>query len=342
MIVDYVAQKLDKAQTLITQLAGQEHQTKQARRARDRDAQRQAERRAKMLRDQLLEHNDVSVVYLYLAASAMAGDVDFRSAWQDSNLKVDALEQLEQWKVRNLYDTYWANPTPDISILPPFSFSLQFTFALASPYLSKDDNVFYIVDNPIVRDKVFRLPMVRPTAWKGSLRAALWQLGHQDDERVRHLFGTANDEAGTGQAGRLIFFPTFFTKTSLEIINPHDRKTKTGKNPILFECVPQDAKGTFTLLYVPIDLIGADETETRRQVADDLVAVAEGVRVMMTVYGFGAKTSSGFGVVADLVEEGGLTIRTEAKPVPFPFDSLPALSALADAAAEELRPGGAR
>jgi len=167
---------------------------------------------------------------------------------------------------------------------------------LIRPYLSKDDHVLYIVDNPIARDKVFHLPIMRPSSWKGSLRAVLCHLGHcQDDVLVQRLFGVTRDE-DEGQAGRLVFFPTFFTQTSLEIINPHDRKTKTGKNPILFECVPIGATGRFTLLYVPFDLIGADPAVIRPQVGADLETVAQAVHDLFTVYGFGAKTSSGYGV----------------------------------------------
>ena len=47
---------------------------------------------------------------------------------------------------------------------------IQIKFKLKKPYISKDDDNFYIIDNPIVKDKVFKLPMVRSTTWKGVLR----------------------------------------------------------------------------------------------------------------------------------------------------------------------------
>lgn len=56
--------------------------------------------------------------------------------------------------------------------LPKYSIYLQIHFTLKKTYLSKDDDDFYIIDNPIVKDKVFKLPMVRPTTWKGALRFA--------------------------------------------------------------------------------------------------------------------------------------------------------------------------
>ena len=56
--------------------------------------------------------------------------------------------------------------------LPEYSCLIEITFKLKKPYLSKDDDDFYIIDNPIVKDKVFKLPMVRSTTWKGALRFA--------------------------------------------------------------------------------------------------------------------------------------------------------------------------
>lgn len=197
---------------------------------------------------------------------------------------------------------------PVLDNLPANSFLIHFTFTLQKPYLSKDDNEFHIIDNPLAREKVFRWPMVRPSGWKGSLRHALWQLGYQEDnEQIQRIFGeTRGDD--TGQAGRLYLYPTFFNQSGLEIINPHDRENRVGKNPILLECVSVGATGTFTLLYVPFDRIGEDTQEIRQQVADDLQLVAEGIQAMMTTYGFGAKTSSGFGLAADSLQGGRLQV----------------------------------
>lgn len=243
--------------------------------------------------------------------------------------KKDADALRDRWSkgVRNVSLTkpdgeIWqmmARPTVDLTRLPDGSWFLQFTFILAKPYISKDDNPFYIIDNPIVRDKVFRLPLVRSTAWKGNLYAALWQLGHdkQDEEQMQRLFGEIRSSAEgeeRGRAGRLFFYPTFFTQTGLEIINPHDRTRRVGKNPILFESVPIGAQGTFTLLYAPFDLIGQDEAEIRRQAAEDLRLVAEGLPAMFLIYGFSAKRTSGYGVAEKRVKNGILQVRTEPQP----------------------------
>lgn len=234
---------------------------------------------------------------------------ELRAQWGKQVLKVTLPEPTDGvWQMI-------AKPAPDLSILASHSFALQFTFTLAKPYISKDDNAFYIIDNPIVRDRVFRQPMVRSTSWKGNLYSALWQLGYdkQNDEQMQRLFGKirGKEEGEEGaQAGRLFFYHTFLNQTSLEIINPHDRQRRVGKNPILFESVPIGASGVFTLLYVPFDRIEKDEQKTKEEVADDLKLVTEGIKAMLTVYGFGAKTSSGFGVAEDrLAGEGKLALR---------------------------------
>lgn len=226
----------------------------------------------------------------------------------------------------NLFQNRWAknqrtvqmNPLPefiqavsiDLAQIPIGAFFIQFTFKLVKPYISKGDNTFYIIDNPIVRDKVFRYPVVHSTAWKGALHHVLWQLGYQDNEKIQRLFGTANDdEPNEGKAGRFYFYPTFFTQTSLEIVNPHDRKRRFGKNPILFESVPAGARGTFSLLYIPFDLIGQPESQIRTSVIADLCLITQALHALFTTYGFGAKTSSGFGLAQDAVESGQLSIK---------------------------------
>ncbi len=313
---DLAANMMHDAQPLMDRLAEQEGWIEKARRTRDQVARRQADDQAKVLRNQLLEKVDASVAYFYLGASGKASDVLLRDVWQGNVLKNPdaALRRLREWKTEHLYEAYWAAPALDLSILPTCSFTLRFTFTLAQPYLSKDDNPFYIIDNPIVRDKVFRLPMVRPTAWKGNLYAALWQLGHdkQNEEPMRRLFGEIRSSAEgeeEGRPGRLFFYPTFFTQTGLEIVNPHDRKRRVGKNPILFESVPIGVKGTFTLLYVPFDRVGQEPQKTAGQVAQDLPLLAQGLRAMFTVYGFSAKRTSGFGVAQEKVDKGTLTLR---------------------------------
>lgn len=269
-------------------------------------------------------------------------------------------ERLQHY--RNQIET-----APNLSLLPAGSFSISLRFTLTSPYLSKDDTALHLLDNPVKKEWVFKLPYIASTQWKGALQATMvqqlvqwWQGLSPEDRQQRNmqkrfvaqrvqltrLFGTEIDNVEiylaqcgghkTNQwyqryvrrflsrtgflAGRLYFYPTFFDRLGLEVINPHDRKTGAGSQPILMECVPAGTTGQFTLLYTPVDRIGQDEAETRRQVCADLQRVAAGLEALFAVYGLGAKTSSGFGV-AELAGEGQFVIHypdttTTQKPPP--------------------------
>jgi CRISPR-associated protein Cmr2 len=60
--------------------------------------------------------------------------------------------------------------TPDASLLPPYAFTLAFPFRLAKPYRSGGDEELYLHENPVAKDKVFKVPLVTPATWKGNLR----------------------------------------------------------------------------------------------------------------------------------------------------------------------------
>jgi CRISPR-associated protein Cmr2 len=200
----------------------------------------------------------------------------------------------------------------NLNMYPRFSFFLQFEFTLARPYLSKDDEEFYIIDNPVRKDKVFKVPMVAASSWKGNLRWTAREIeglnpAIPDNSLIKRLFGkekTSEEETEQDfNRGRLQFYPTFFYEIGLEVINPHDRRTKAGTNPIYIESVPDGAKGTFSLLYVPFDLLGKPESDVSKEVREDLNLVYRSVSAMMLTYGFSAKKSSGFGVIKDGFEK---------------------------------------
>jgi len=247
---------------------------------------------------------------------------------------------------------------PDLSLLPSGSWFLQFTFTLAKPWMSKDDDPFYVSAsvNPLRKDKVFKVPFMAAASWKGLLR---WTLMHirlaqkkdslslerfaaerfvqtllfgdgqgeepgqakgfarylddlnpqaraEYENLLRQYYNVKSDDPLPHHSGRLYFYPTFFDQIDVEVINPHSRETRAGKQPIYLECVPQGAKGTFSLLYVPFDCINQDEDKTRQQALEDLQRVAEGLHAMFLTYGFSAKRTSGYGVAKDIVKSGRL------------------------------------
>jgi CRISPR-associated protein Cmr2 len=238
---------------------------------------------------------------------------------------------------------------PDLSYLPPYSFFLSIEFSLEKPFISRDDEEFYIYDNPISKEKIFKIPYVRASSWKGNLRWAAYKKLIDDlcqmseDEKAKEglalihrrlalarvfgnekdimetflgkLFGTLDEEyekelrrvhrkrkdEEISFRGRLQFYPTFFNMVDLDIINPHDRKTKTGTFPITLEVVPETAKGILSLLYVPFHYMESEE-KVREQVLEDLEIVCEAIRDMLIVYGFSAKKTSGYGVANAFVD----------------------------------------
>lgn len=203
---------------------------------------------------------------------------------------------------------------------------LRIPFQLQKPYISKDERDFYLLDNPLRREKVFQVPMIAATSWKGALRAALWQLGYPETNEVTiRLLGNPHGSE-EGQAGRLYFYSTFFKEIGLEVINPHSRETGVGeRGPILMECIPKGS-GTLVLLYVPFGPIEQEESKRCVEVAQDLKVLAQGIQVMLTTYGFGAKTSSGFGTAKDqLSSKGTLAFRGDLPGIAVPAAAIPEL-----------------
>lgn len=209
------------------------------------------------------------------------------------------------------FDLY--KPTVNINVLPVNSFFVQFKIKLKKPFYSKDDEQFYIIDNPICKESVFKVPMMRSSGWAGALKNAIIQTNDKNKhtESVNRLFGYAAYNEDDSKKGFLMFFPSFFSNIKFEIINPHDRKTKAGINPIYYEVVPAGSIGTFSLLYVPIYFEDDEKPNANEKVVQDIDLISRGLKDMFLVYGFGAKTSSGFGIVEDNLPEGKITLKTK-------------------------------
>lgn len=324
-----------------------------------RDARNHAEQKLQDLTAWIFKQDEEYPHFLRFYLEARGIDKDWLSDWwYPRGLSIDEhrIEEQRQLNARLL------PVLPPVSILPPGSWGLQFCFQLAKPYISRGDNSLHLIDNPIKRDTVFRLPYISPGQWKGVLRAGMvntlaewWQ--EQDvkkakDEFVRkrlqitRLCGNeteveleAEEAAGEASfnayldriggkelaeqfrkrvreltpsgdlAGRIHFYPTFFKKTALEVINPHNRLTGAGTLPIYLETVPQDEQGEFKLLYVP--LVGNDGGDTGlvEEGLADLELVAEALEKTLLYHGIGAKTSSGFGTVKGELQQGSLCFR---------------------------------
>src|SRR2546429_1125851 len=128
--------------------------------------------------EQSYQQEEATAIYQFFAATNKAKSIIVRSMWQRNNAGIDSLRPLRENRLENYYRENFEAPKVDLAILPRYSFVLQLTFTLAQPYISRDEQDFYIIDNPIRKDKVFGLPYVASTSWKGSLQAALWHLNH--------------------------------------------------------------------------------------------------------------------------------------------------------------------
>jgi hypothetical protein len=206
----------------------------------------------------------------------------------------------------------------DLVRLPAHSFFLYVPFTLAAPYISQDDAPLYIHENPVRKDHVIRVPIVSSTSWKGAFRAALrWRLEvEDDDDRVVCLMGNAKGAAEGFRRGRLSFYSTFFDALEVGMINPHDRRSGAGTQPIHIERVPRGATGAFALLYTPIVPDARSEAlPTWRDVLHDLDLVGQASYTLLAELGFGAKTGSGMGRVAPEIPDSYLRIHVKGSQV---------------------------
>ncbi len=190
-------------------------------------------------------------------------------------------------------------PRIDLQALIPYSAYIQFRFTLARPLYTRDDEYFYILENPVMKDAASKVPVVRASTWKGLLRTAMIvHMGVQETAPLFvRLFGTSLDEEeGGSRRGRALLYPTFFDRIDLEVLNPHSRVTRAGTVPVLMEAVPAGASGVFTLLYFPFDLLNEPPDQAEAEVREDLRALGEAIVLIMRIHGFSAKRSRGFGL----------------------------------------------
>jgi CRISPR-associated protein Cmr2 len=204
-----------------------------------------------------------------------------------------------------------------LTILPTGSFLLRFDFTLATPYASKDDTPWDKTENEIVKEWVYRVPMVRPTTWKGNLRFAArqdWDNAPREEqeqlrEEIRILFGNDKEEDDLLE-GRLHFFPTFFTQqegTASEVLSPHDRVTRMGRanvSPVTVKSVGRTSAGTFCLLYA-----WTDDRESKKFAE----LCCRWIQQMFCLHGFGAKKLKGWGLARNQAQNLQVWRR---KPVP--------------------------
>ena len=200
------------------------------------------------------------------------------------------------------------NFEPNFSQLPdPSWFGIEVEFTLLSPWYSKDDRPFHVLDNPVRKDRVFGVPFMSAASWKGLLRwACRMQAGlyeHLDKQHMKidgwkdpawivHLFGNERGEGEVFSRGALLFYPTWFSKVGFEVINPHNRKTRAGTQPIYYEVVPAGTKGRLQLLYAPLP---GETGNNKVKPANFIDSLIDSITALLETYGISAKRTAGWG-----------------------------------------------
>jgi CRISPR-associated protein Cmr2 len=267
-----------------------------------------------------------------------------------------------------------------VETLIPYSFAICGLLELQTPYYSADDEKYYIIDNPVLKDKTFKVPMMRGSSWKGIIASAakkvmeskpdyfinyflsfsrlfgsgsvefrelieiidkyskktkdetdnviqekfskhlklyaVFNLGKEvkvpsTPEDLETIWNKIKEKALQVQRGRLIFYPTFFNKLGLEMINPHDNKRKAGTNPVHYEVVPAGANGRLQLVYIPAEGISKQIEKLKKEVEDDIDLLTQALKLIfegqkdenedepfIKPIKIGAKTKLGWGSVA--------------------------------------------
>ncbi len=241
----------------------------------------------------------------------------------------------------NARDRYMQHARDDLNLpdlilqtVPDFSnllssdwLAFQVDFELLTPWYSKDDRLFHVMDNPVRKDRIFGVPFMAASSWKGMLRWACRMQaglrehleqhngkldGWQDPNWILHLFGNEKGKGEDFHRGALVFYPTWFDKIDFEVINPHSRERRAGTKPIYYEVVPgrtiqvkkkpdgaeekeevEGARGTLSLLYAPWPGI-----KSHPKPEDVLPKLLESIEALLTTYGISAKRTVGWGTAS--------------------------------------------
>ncbi|ACJ75318.1 crispr-associated ramp protein [Thermosipho africanus TCF52B] len=267
-----------------------------------------------------------------------------------------------------------------ISRLIPYSFIFWAEIELINPYFSKDDEDYNLTKkNLCIKDKAFKIPMIRGSAWKGVFANAFKILineslfsSNTEEKAIDYIqsfariFGTGSMEfrkftkmlselledklkekdmheiikylifelglrlkkddidnlrkkenfkdwvrnniwkkyGETSEKnlpfflkphkGRAIFYPTFFSRLSTEVINPHSKEERKGKGPIFFEVVSKYSRGIVQIVYIPFDGIRLEREVLKDQVEKDVKFIELSFKKVSDI-GIGAKSKLGWG-----------------------------------------------
>ncbi|AZR72030.1 hypothetical protein BBF96_00575 [Anoxybacter fermentans] len=71
------------------------------------------------------------------------------------------------------YDNIFCNLyNENIEKLHKWACMLKIHFVFKEKYISRDDDNFYFIDNPVAKEKIFKIPIIHASSWKGNLHWA--------------------------------------------------------------------------------------------------------------------------------------------------------------------------
>ena len=112
----------------------------------------------------------IATPYKEQARSGMRRDPGGYSYWLKNRSSVFLHRRLDEMKAFNL--SVSEAILPSITDFPHGSWTLDVPFTLRKSYISRDDTDFYIIDNPVKKEWVFKVPyVVQPV--EGALRSAM-------------------------------------------------------------------------------------------------------------------------------------------------------------------------
>ncbi len=266
-----------------------------------------------------------------LAASRARKDVKKQQDLTDARIAfvkkhgIQKLDRNKQGESKHLpcqviprdLDTARRSKDEVLESFPSYSARLLLEFKLITPLLTKDDDPFYLFDNPVRKDHIFGTPYIAAASLKGlSLDAyqrafpsksgvellkqnekELLERRHEyrlQDKSAIRLFGLESDgeenDNDPSCVGRLHFSPIWFKEIQFLVMNKKKPETATGDIPIQFEAIAPNQKGVLEVVYFNPN---SNEQTVRDDLARWLAAVAE----WWPVLGLGAKRLAGYGAI---------------------------------------------
>ncbi len=115
---------------------------------------------------------------------------DFPLNWLKNEILDEGILTFEDESIAKIRQTsgVYENPVDlqnYIKKLPKYSFAIWLEFKLDAPYFSKDDDEFYIIQNPVLKETNFKVPMIRGSGWKGALAHAFRKLFNENPSNNR-------------------------------------------------------------------------------------------------------------------------------------------------------------